>query len=1000
MPLIPFIETVKASALSGNPDMGYELIDDGKTFHMWNQYDDYYFNVSSGIQITNHYQKYWTHNVMLLGYYNAGAWNIIYRTDELTGFTWSIGTDNSTYINVTGYKDLTYAGYSFRLAVRYCLAKDDQDLTVIPYIKNLGIPIPFTLGFAWEIRDIKIDYTYENDQIRINDTSYSLHQDLNKVYTNVSKTINEYNTSYKVPDPIFYLDDIKDGSVARTLYLKWDSSLDYAVLVKSATGQYNAVVTWFVKIGTLASGQEKYTILHWWDSDTLYERQENQISAWTVQGVNWVSQTFTVGTTGTNVNHYITSVKLLMGRNDNPGTINVSIKTVNATGCPTGINLTYGTTNGDTLPVYPAGEWREIVFNTQYLLASSTKYAIVVRAPSGSGTKRVEWFYTNANPYAGGNLAISENTGITWTKYTLNDCAFQEYGTENTYPRDLTITGFNNTQISMTWIKGLNNTVIVRNMTAYPGTPYLGTTVYNGTLETFTNTGLTPSKKYYYRAWNWNGTGMSANYTSANATTRPNAPYDAHWTQVGSSINITWLNGTGSKKTVLRMSSTTQPILPQDGTEIYNGTLKYKVQAVTGAFYVTLFSFNTTTGLFSSPGVNLSSYFVYIRCYNESSGLPITGYSVFFTNPLGTQTYAHDGCTTQYIVNTSVIPQGDDISVMVNATGYYARTYVMDIIITGNYYINAYLVPISATLYYLRIVETIDSSYAPYDQAVEDASVIIKRYINATVGYEIVSSLYTDANGYVNLQLVPYVHYKVFLNKSGYDDKVSEYTPAPPNEYGQTVEKWFRIIKSTGGYSNLTTFDDAYDFYATMHTNNTINIICQELIASTINAQLYVYETYNMTTTLINTTSYLGTLNINIWVPGINTSRMYVIFLYVNHSIIGSSIQVLHILPITSNGSMINATDIENKITSHFGPFELGWVTTFLLFIPAICLIVIFGAVHQAGLGLFLSGAYLGGILKFVQFDLGTAAKMGMLCGLFIVMGILLIIAKRKGWFD
>jgi hypothetical protein len=565
---------------------------------------------------------------------------------------------------------------------------------------------------------------------------------------------------------------------------------------------------------------------------------------------------------------------------------------------------------------------------------------------------------------------------------------------------NLTATTISNTSIGLSWTN-VGTSVLIRNDTTYPPTPFDGTEIYNSTGTTYTDIGLTVSHKYYYRVWLWSAGSWGVTNSSANATTKPNPPYNQAWVQVGSNINVSWLNGTGAKKTVLRMSTTTQPLTPTDGTEIYNGTAHYKVQAVTGIFYITLFSFNTTSGHFST-GVTLSSYFVFVRCYNESSGLLISGYSVFFTNPLGTQTYMHDGCTNPHIINTSVIPQGNDISLMVNATGYYARTYVMDIIITGNYYINAYLVPISATLYYLRVVETIESSYTPYDQAVEDASVIIKRYINATVGYEIISSLYTDANGYVNLQLVPYVHYKVFLNKSGYDDKVSEYTPAPPNEYGQTVEKVFRIVRTTGGFTNITTFDDAYDFYATMYTNNTINIVCQELIAATTNAQIYVYETYNTTITLFNSHSYIGTvLNLSIWEVGINTAREYIIILNVNHSLIGYSIQTLYVLPITVyNQTKINATDIENKIADHFGAWDLGYVKTILLFLPTICLIVLFGAGHQPGLGLFIAGCYLGGILKFIQFDLGTAAQMGMLAGLFIVMGILVIIAKRKGWYD
>lgn len=52
------------------PSVGYELLDDGKVLRIWNNFDSYYFNTSSGIQLTNHYNEYWSHNVLMLWYYN------------------------------------------------------------------------------------------------------------------------------------------------------------------------------------------------------------------------------------------------------------------------------------------------------------------------------------------------------------------------------------------------------------------------------------------------------------------------------------------------------------------------------------------------------------------------------------------------------------------------------------------------------------------------------------------------------------------------------------------------------------------------------------------------------------------------------------------------------------------------------------------------------------------------------------------------------------------
>ena len=275
--------------------LGYEFLDNNSVLHMWNQYDDYYFNVSNGIQFSNHYKEYWARNVLMLGYYDGDQWNLLYRTDELSGFNKNITGETNDYINATLWKDLSYGSYDFRLAIRYHLGVNDSDLTVIPYIKNLGIAIPDVLGFGWELKDIQIANSVENDYFRLRDnasdigrTVYSLHNSsLNETYTNITYWYTEHigeeqqnenasdNESEDVGEhiwnwsysPEFHLDNHKpNGDIDRTLYLKWNSSLNYKLQVKQRDGQYNAPVTLFVRIGTLEDGQEKFTEMQWYDA--------------------------------------------------------------------------------------------------------------------------------------------------------------------------------------------------------------------------------------------------------------------------------------------------------------------------------------------------------------------------------------------------------------------------------------------------------------------------------------------------------------------------------------------------------------------------------------------------------------------------------------------------------------------------------------------------------------------------------------------------------------
>jgi hypothetical protein len=242
---------------SGSPGIGYELLDNGNVLRIWNKYDSYYFDTNSGIQLTNHNDEYWSHNVLMLGYYNNDQWNLLYRTDELTGFNKNIECDNETYVNATLWKDLSYAGYDFHVAIRYNLNIDDNELTVIPYIKNIGQnDIPYVLGFGWEIKDIQTDMTTSGDYINVNRTMYYLNQTLNNVYTNLLETE-------------FYLMENTTDSTTKSLYLKWNESLNYKLQVKSREDQYNAPVTLFIKVGTLNAGQEKYTELFWYDAEQI-----------------------------------------------------------------------------------------------------------------------------------------------------------------------------------------------------------------------------------------------------------------------------------------------------------------------------------------------------------------------------------------------------------------------------------------------------------------------------------------------------------------------------------------------------------------------------------------------------------------------------------------------------------------------------------------------------------------------------------------------------------
>jgi len=73
-------------------------------------------------------------------------------------------------------------------------------------------------------------------------------------------------------------------------------------------------------------------------------------------------------------------------------------------------------------------------------------------------------------------------------------------------PTGLSATAINRTRIDLSWTNsGTNNTYIERN-TVSSWARTSGTEIYNGTLTSYTDTGLSFGTTYYYQAWAWNQT--------------------------------------------------------------------------------------------------------------------------------------------------------------------------------------------------------------------------------------------------------------------------------------------------------------------------------------------------------------------------------------------------------------------------------------------------------------------------------------------------------------
>ena len=265
--------------------VGYELLNNKEVVHIWNNVDDYYFDKSSGIQMTNDFENYWSKNIFCLGYYAGQEWNVIKCSDELYNFRKEIETDDNTFVNATMWKDFYYnpnnaTEYKFRLGINYYLGLNDENLTITIYGKNIGdrdIPVP--IGFAWKITDIDVPMSDNGksqpygDSIEINRTRYNL-EEFNEtlIFKNMSRVIQNITI-----DPITG-EDIYNGQIidsypkirfqdwTKFLKLDWNKNLDYTVKMYGDGNQSNFYVALLINAGSFDVGESKATKLYWIDA--------------------------------------------------------------------------------------------------------------------------------------------------------------------------------------------------------------------------------------------------------------------------------------------------------------------------------------------------------------------------------------------------------------------------------------------------------------------------------------------------------------------------------------------------------------------------------------------------------------------------------------------------------------------------------------------------------------------------------------------------------------
>jgi len=242
--------------------IGIEFNSSSNIYHLWNEEEDYYINTTSGIQLTNNYQEYWSHNVLCLNFtLNPPPTNYFRCADELS-WNWVSSSDNSSFVNLTGYS--SYGGLD--LVYEYYLKSNWTSVRIKPLLKNLGNKDAVEVSFLWRVENINIYSSQENDMFELyNGTdwvSYWLNQSLDLTYTNVA------NRTY-------YLNEYPNNHLEFGIRFIWNKSkwingiqsdMDYKLDVKSEPSQYNSPVTLTMYGATVKKRVgEAYTEFLWRD---------------------------------------------------------------------------------------------------------------------------------------------------------------------------------------------------------------------------------------------------------------------------------------------------------------------------------------------------------------------------------------------------------------------------------------------------------------------------------------------------------------------------------------------------------------------------------------------------------------------------------------------------------------------------------------------------------------------------------------------------------------
>ena len=657
-----------------------------------------------------------------------------------------------------------------------------------------------------------------------------------------------------------------------------------------------------------------------------------------------------------------------------------------------------------SIVIFPVND---TVMSISWVSGTNASHTIIERNTSTSGSvwsrgSGTEIYNNTGISYTNTDLSISTN--FTYRFWSYNDTNKFYTGSNNsgynwTYPSNPSITDIvvDNTYLNFTWANGTgcDTTLILQKANSYPTGETDGTVIYNNTLPEHSKTSFNLTDYFTLYTYNdsskYYSTGVDGSWGALLIYVyKENEP----WIEIG---NYTVFISNNDASSTYYETDVNNPLgvdvddIPYgDNTIIQISKEGYKTRTKIKDFDVDTnynISFYLPPSGEGSPDDEQDEPW-----YIPAKGvliIDIESVDDYTTDETISLECSPDDVEAVYIYNSSIyggwISCPDDKYSLSGSTLTVNKT-VLDTnssMIRVEYYCD------SDEEYSSHYIVTVEDDAG---QSIEDAFFEIQRYMNNTDTYSTVFSDYTDSSGQVEMDLIADSIYYVIINKTGYDNTTTFWSPPSISQW-EDSQKTFILYAEAANYTDETSYADCISLTGEYNlTTGFVNFSWGGTNCGSLhNFSIWVY-CINITT---NQSSYRYSYNdsmnssVDVTFDIYDLNNTFEVQVYLNTTVFGSHWvnPPIYINPshsdAHSNYSYISTEHFDSLLDNILGENSIAWSALFGIFVLMACLFA-FGQ-QNAGLGLVLCGMVMLGFNALF----GLALLSVSLCIIIVVFGIL-----------